>query len=304
VVTVLAASAVGGRAAHRWITTTSRFGAHDIQVSGNTRTTRDEILAAAGVQPGTNVLGIDTRRAERAIERLPWIEHAHVVRRLPGLVVVSVEERAPAAIVAAGALYLCTADGMLFKRVQPGDPDDLPIITGIARDEFDRDPDTAREYVRDALALLADVSASSLGARARIEEVHRDPTGDLSLVLADHEVYVWLGRGPYRAKLAHLSAVLTELDRQHLVPAEIHLESDRHPDRATVRLPVPVAAPDPTPAPAPHPAPLPATARSARSASTPPAAPAHATHATRHERAPAPSDARAGSIAHHARRAH
>lgn len=250
-VVLLAGSMVGGRAAHQWITHTPRFGAREIEVVGNHRTRRDEVLAAARVQPGTNVLGLDALRAERAVEELPWVERAQVTRRLPGYVRIEVEERTAAAIVSAGGLYLCAQDGTLFKRVQQGDPTDLPIITGIARAEFERDPDAARENVRDALALLADLASSSLGGRVRLEEVHRDATGDLSVVLASG-VYVWLGRGPYRAKMARLSAILAELERQRIDPAEIHLESDRHPERATVRVRVPHVEPAPAAAPPPR----------------------------------------------------
>lgn len=242
VAALLAGSVVGGRLAHKWITHTPRFGAREIEVTGTRRTTRDEVLRAGGIAIGTNVLGLDTLRAEEAIEQLPWVEDATVARRLPGYVRVEVSERTAAAIVAAGAgLYLCAADGTLFKRVRAGDPDDLPLVTGIERAEFERDPDGAREYVRDALALLADFGASSLAGRVRVEEVHRESTGDLAVVLADRGVYVWLGRGPYRAKLARLSAILAELDRQHIRAAEIHLESDRHPERAAVRVHVPSA---------------------------------------------------------------
>jgi cell division protein FtsQ len=276
-VLLLAGSIGGGRAAHRWITHTPRFGAREIEVEGIVRTRRDEVLAAARLQPGTNVLGFDTVRAERELEELPWIARARVTRRLPGHVRIAVEERTAVAIVSAGGLYLSAHEGTLFKRVQGEDPSDLPLITGVRREDFERDPDAARENVRDALALLADVGASSLGNRVRVEEVHREPTGDLSLVLADGGVYVWLGRGPYRAKLSRLSAILSELERQRIAPAEIHLESDRHPERATVRVRVPDAEPEPAPSP-PTAAPVAAPASRAASHRAPPR--------TRHRDAP------------------
>lgn len=246
VVCLLAGSVVGGRMAYQWLTRTPRFGARQIEVIGAHHTRREEVLAAARLQIGTNVLGFDTLRAEERIEQLPWVERAHVTRRLPGYVRIDIEERTAAAIVSAGGLYLCSIDGTLFKRLQPGDPVDLPLVTGIAREEFERDPEGARERVRDALALLVDLASSSLAGRVRVEEIHRDVTGDLSLVL-DGGVYVWLGRGPYRAKLARLSAILSELQRQHIPAAEIHLESERHPERATVRVriaPAPDGSPD------------------------------------------------------------
>jgi cell division protein FtsQ len=254
VVVALGGSVAGGTFAHRWITHTPRFGARDIEVAGITHTTRDQVLAAAHLSAGVNVLGFDTRKAERRIAELPWVLHAHVTRRLPGSIRIEIEERTATAIVSAGGLYLAAADGTLFKRAGAGDPDDLPVITGIARDDFARDPDAARENVRDALALLADFGSSSLASRVHVDEVHRDPTGDLSMVLAESGAYVWLGRGPYRAKMSRLSVILNELSAQHIRAAEIHLESDRHPERATVRVPVapeafaqlPCAAPSPT----------------------------------------------------------
>lgn len=239
VVAALTCSVLGGRAVHDWVTHTPRFAARDIVVTGLTHTSRDQVLAAAHLAVDTNVLGLDTRRVERNLRELPWIESVRVIRRLPGSVRIELRERIAVAVVSAGGLYLATADGLLFKRAGSDDPSDLPVITGIDRADFERDADLAREGVRDALALLADVDGSALAARVHVDEVHRDATGDLSMVLAEGGTYVWLGRGPYRAKMARLSAILAELAAQHITPAEIHLESDRHPERATVRVHVP-----------------------------------------------------------------
>lgn len=235
-VALVAGSLVAGRLTHRWATSTPRFGAKDIEIVGAARTTREQILDASGIHEGRNVLALDLRRAERGLTELPWVARAQVSRRLPGMVRIEVEEREAVAIVSAGAQYLCANDGTIFKRLGEGDPADLPMLTGITREQFASDPDEAREHVRDALALLSDLSGSSLSGRVRVDEVHHDSTGDLSMTLAGRGTYVWLGRGPYRAKMARLSAILTELDRNRLDAAEIHLESDRHPERAAVRL--------------------------------------------------------------------
>jgi cell division septal protein FtsQ len=226
-------AAVTAREGHRWLVSTPRFSARDVVVRGNERATQEEILAAGNITTTRNVLSIEVERTARAIEELPWVAHARVTRRLPGHVEVEVEERAPVALVAAGGMYLVSADGTLFKRAVPGDPSDMPVVTGIDRHEFEQDPDAAREGVRDALALLADIDASSVTPRLRVDEVHREPTGDLSIVIEG--THVWLGKGPYRAKLTRLRVVLAELGRRGLTASEIHLESDRHPERVTVR---------------------------------------------------------------------
>lgn len=232
-VAALLGSLIGGRYAHRWLVTTPRFGARDIRVEGLSYTARDEVLRAAGVRPGRNVLSIDGDTAARAIQRLPWVARAHVARRLPDVVHIRVEERRPAAVLSAGGLYLVAEDGEVFKRVAVGDPTDLPVITGVTREQYATDPLGARAAVLDALAVLADVAATTVGSRSHVDEVHREATGELSVLMDG--TYVWLGRGAYRAKLTRLRIVQAELRRRGLTASEVHLEGERHPERTTVR---------------------------------------------------------------------
>jgi cell division protein FtsQ len=228
----LAGSLAGGRLGHRWLVTTPRFAARDVEVTGATHTPRAQILGAARITPTRNVLSIDGEAAARAIERLPWVSHARVVRRLPGQVRIEVEERTAAAVLSSGGLYLVSTDGEVFKRAEMGDPVDLPLLTGIARESIRDDRDVAQERIRDALGLLADLDAAMVGPRVSVEEVHSAETGELSVVLGG--AYVWLGRGPYRARLTRLRVVLQELQRRGVEAAEVHLESERHPERVTV----------------------------------------------------------------------
>ena len=241
VLVLLAGTVVAGRYGHRWLTHTPRLGARTLEVTGNAHCLRDEVLTAARLTLGSNVLAVDLERAARQIERLPWVARATVTRQLPDTLRVAIEERSPAALVAVGGLYLASADGTLFKRAEPGDPVDLPVVTGLARESFRERPDGAREQVRDALALMGDLESAQLGSSARLQEVHRDETGDLSVMIGG--TYIWLGRGPYRSKLSRLRVVLGELHRHGLEASEVHLESDRHPERVTVRAHTASAAP-------------------------------------------------------------
>lgn len=245
VLVLLAGTVVGGRYGHRWLTHTPQLGARTIEITGSSRVAREEVLTAARLSLGSNVLAVDLERASRLIERLPWVARATVTRQLPDTLRVAIEERVPAALVAVGGLYLASADGTLFKRAEPGDPVDLPVVTGLARESFRERPDGAREQVRDALALMGDLESAQLGSSSRLQEVHRDDTGDLSVMLGG--TYIWLGRGPYRSKLSRLRVVIGELRRHGLEASEVHLESDRHPERVTVRAHTASAPPTPGP---------------------------------------------------------
>lgn len=180
------------------LTHTPQLGARTLEVTGISHCSREEVLAAARLTVGSNVLAVDLERAARQIERLPWVARATVTRQLPDTLRVAIEERAPAALVAVGGLYLASADGTLFKRAEPGDPVDLPVVTGLSRESFRDRPDGAREQVRDSLALMGDLESAQLGSSSRLQEVHREPTGDLSVMLGG--TYIWLGRGPRPAR--------------------------------------------------------------------------------------------------------
>lgn len=230
---LLAGAVIGGTALHRWMVTTPHFAARDVVVTGIDHTLRAEVLSAAGITESRNVLSVDAAVAAHAIQALPWVAEARVHRQLPGSLRIEVREHTPAALLSAAGLYLVDAEGEVFKRAAPGDPTDLPVLTGITREDFARDPEDARERVRDALALLTDLDASAVGPRLVPQEVHAELTGELALLLDG--TYVWLGRGPYRAKLTRLRVVLGELHRRGLEASEVHLESERHPERVTVR---------------------------------------------------------------------
>ena len=66
-------------------------------------------------------------------------------------------------------------------------------------------PAAARAATLDALAVLADVAATSLGANRAVDEVHRDATGELS-VIRDSDYQNWTGVEAFFAKGLTFSA--------------------------------------------------------------------------------------------------
>lgn len=95
------------------------------------------IEEAAGIDIGSPLLLADLDASEEAIEALPWVADATVRRSLPGEVVVEVDERAPAAVVAVGAERLLvdnagrvleTGDPASYPPAVPRQPAFVPVI--------------------------------------------------------------------------------------------------------------------------------------------------------------------------------
>ncbi|HEY7982184.1 MAG TPA: FtsQ-type POTRA domain-containing protein [Candidatus Eremiobacteraceae bacterium] len=74
-----------------------RFALDTVNVSGCSRSTADDVLAAAALPTGTNIWLLDTAAAEKRIESLAWTGSARIDRAWPNRVSVTVVERRPAA---------------------------------------------------------------------------------------------------------------------------------------------------------------------------------------------------------------
>lgn len=107
------------------------FKIESVTVSGDSRYTAEEIIAASGIQTGANLFLTNTEAAAVQIEsRMPYIHTATVRRKLPATIEITVEQTETA------ALGLCTEDGYILldtdlKVLESGSgalPDGVPEL--------------------------------------------------------------------------------------------------------------------------------------------------------------------------------
>lgn len=212
------------------------FATQVIEIEGAERLSRAEILDAAGLKLGRNVLEVSPEEAEAALGAHPWIASARVQRRLPGTYRLEVSERRAVALLALGENYLVAADGSVFKALSVDDEADLPVITGVDRQKLTSDKAYRTSVLMAAVSLLHEYRAAGLWAREPIAEIHVEPGQRLSLYVGDDATYARLGRQPFREKLQRLRSVFDRLQRREARPAYVYLDNVRRPDRVTVRL--------------------------------------------------------------------
>jgi cell division protein FtsQ len=103
----------------------------NIVVEGRANTPEALLRAAIGVNKGDPILGFSLERARARIETLSWVEHATVERRLPGTVVVFLQERAPFAIWQnQGKYVLVDRAGQTVTNQDISQFHNLPLIVG------------------------------------------------------------------------------------------------------------------------------------------------------------------------------
>jgi len=224
-------------AARHYVTHSPRFALSEIEVQGAKMRTSDAIAEEAGIAKGQNIFSVDLDEARARLAKDPWVREATLARRLPGTVVVHVAEREAVAIVALGDLYLTSHTGEIFKRIEPGDPSDLPIITGITTDAVADDREGVAQSIRRALDLAGDYEHGPLAQRARLQEIHLARDGSTTLIVGGKNVIqLSLGDPPFRKKLDQAVRVMAELDRRGAKADAIMLDNDTRPERVVVRM--------------------------------------------------------------------
>lgn len=178
---------------------TPLLGVRSVEVVGNARLSQDEVVRAAGVEPGTPMLQVDVEEIRARLQAVPRIAAAQVSLAWPAAVRVQVTERVPVAfLVARNGIQLVDADGVPFEAV-PERPEGLPEL-GV-REVSREDPAT-----RAALTVLM---ALSQPVRAEVTAVLADQPNDIRLILrGDREVH-WGALEETPRKAAILPPLLT-----------------------------------------------------------------------------------------------
>lgn len=175
-----AAAYTGGR----HVGASERFTIAEVELRGAEQVSAGEVRARLGDLAGRHVFPASLARAEARIEAHPWVESARVRRDLPSRIRVDVREREPAAIAFLDRFYLVDERGLPFVRVRPGAEAarGLVVVTGLERRDYRRDPEGARERIREAIAAAEVYEA---GDRPPLGEVHVGPEDRLSFVTYD-----------------------------------------------------------------------------------------------------------------------
>jgi cell division protein FtsQ len=190
-----------------------------------------EIVAYAQVADGAPLFSLDVAEVQQRVSEHPYVREAAVRRVPPDTVEIRVIERQPFAVLSAHMPYLLDETIVPFKRVQPGDPVDLPVITGLQVSDLGSETSVRRlELAFDIIRLHRDLG----GPGGRIDEINVATEG--ARVILDGGLVVQLGHEQLEARLGRLSAVLAHAHDIGREPAFVFLDDARRPERVAVRF--------------------------------------------------------------------
>ena len=115
----------------------SIFNVSQIEVLGNNKVSKEEIIALSGLSPGINIFEFNETACSQAIEVHPMIKNAEIERKPIKTIAIKINERQIWALIPYGDLFLCIDDtGICFDKLNHTTIDNVPIITLDQMPEF------------------------------------------------------------------------------------------------------------------------------------------------------------------------
>ncbi len=199
----------------------------EIRVEGREYTPREALLAAVGIVPGEPILDFDPQAAKARLEEVAWVASAHVERRLPGTILVRIEERRAFAIWQRdGRFFVIDREGrvMATERIDAFGP--LPLVVGAGAER--------------AAAPMIDLLRGAPEVADRVQAIVRVSERRWNLRLHNN-ADVLLPEGHEEAAIVRLAELQS---RERLLDRPLAAVDMRLPDRLVVRL-LPREAPTP-----------------------------------------------------------
>ena len=234
---VAAVAVAVATSAHRYAMTSSRFALRDVEVVGGKRLGPERAEQVAGIVRGQNLFALDTRAAELKLLENPWVHSARVIRELPSKLRIELTEREAVALASiVDGLYVVSAEGQPFKRLEPADPADLPVITGISPTGLARDRARELERLERALEVLRQYRRLKLERVYPAQEVHLEPGGNVRLLIGSEGITLSLGADSLRQRLLMAERVVDETRAAGRLPGIVFADNTAHPERVVVRM--------------------------------------------------------------------
>lgn len=222
-------------AGYLYVSNSDYFAVKRVTIAGINHTSREEILAAAGLDRPANILTFDLDVARAEISTLPWLAEVRLSRQMPDTVAIEVREHNPRLLVNLDRLHYLNDLGEPFKELTPGENPRLPIVTGFNSDDLMSPSPRVREALNEVFWLVGSLSTRNDEFKIdNISEINYDMVRGLTLFTKNNRLEVKIGFGAYEEKFRRLGRVLAHLKQRGKYDGLVYLNLEASP-RVTVR---------------------------------------------------------------------
>lgn len=221
---------------HDWLTQCNYFRAQTVKISGIERLDREQVLEAAEISKGTNIISINLRTARKRLLTLAWVAEAEIRREFPDSFMIRIREHKPVAVIELGKHFLVNAEGEIFKETDKKKFSELPVISGVEYQYWKAD-NSGNIPVFESVMFVVNrgEKQDTVLPTGKIRQIQVDR--ELGLTVETEEFpaqLIHLGYGGYESKYRRLSKIFSYLERRG---ASFELEEIdlRYPDRIVAK---------------------------------------------------------------------
>ena len=202
-----------------------------IESVGNTHVTRAQLLSVFGEDVERNIFNVPLAERRAELERMPWVEHATVMRLLPNHVRILITERTPVALVRQGTqLSMVDGNGVLLDIPvdMPSDPHySFPVITGGIGTNDPLSTRAARMKIFSQF--LGELDSSGDHVSKKISEIDLSNPEDVKALLFEGptDVLVHFGDSDFLPRYRKFEAHLAEWRTQYPKLSSVDMRYDR-----------------------------------------------------------------------------
>ena len=208
----------------------------DIEIAGLQNVTRYQIMEVMGGDIGRNIFFVPLTTRKQALEKIPWVESASVMRFVPNRLRIEIHERTPVAFARVGSkILLIDSVGTLMELPAAGKKKySFPVILGMNAGEPVSTRAARMKIYHDLVSQLdgggahysQDLSEVDLSDAEDVKVLPSDPQGEVlvhlgsSNYLERYKVYVSHVR-EWRQQFDKLESVDLRYDRQIIVNPDL-----------------------------------------------------------------------------------
>ncbi len=171
---LIVAVVIGGRAVVHSVNEWTEI--QQITIVGLDRLSREEVITKMNLSKNSSLWSIDVDHLIGQVEAHPWIRSITVDRVFPHSLAVQVEERQPAAVLAASKKgYFLDMEGHLLPGETAKVNEALPVLAGMAPKFFNEHVDESHRRAKQGIH-LASLLSEHFSGRPRVNVAHEHTT--------------------------------------------------------------------------------------------------------------------------------
>jgi cell division protein FtsQ len=200
---------------HDLLTKSSYFECEHIIIEGAERLSEKQVKEEAGIEDRMNILSLNLSAARKKLLGHPWIEQAQVGREFPNTIFIRIIEHEPLAVLDLGDKFILNTKGLIFKRLETDELENIPIVSGLSYSDLGTIEETGSiRFLSIIEVLRLGDEPDSIIPNYLIRRIDVDRQIGLSLH-TDKEKMIKLGFENYSEKYAQLKKVIFQLTDQY-----------------------------------------------------------------------------------------